>query len=70
MLSNCRMGVCASRLEVVAVDEVKTKLYPMLKQEIIAELRAIVIPDLINALNQTNEELDKIAAKNNNVINV
>ena len=64
------MGQCFSTLEVVAVDEVKTKLYPMLKQEIIAELRAIVIPDLINALNQTNEELDKIAAKNNNVINV
>jgi len=57
-------------MEVVAVDEVKTKLYPLMKQEIINELRAIVIPDLINALNQTNEELDKIAAKNNNVINV
>ena len=64
------MGVCLSSMEVVAVDEVKTKLYPLMKQEIINELRAIVIPDLINALNQTNEELDKIAAKNNNVINV
>ena len=64
------MGVCLSSMEVVAVDEVKTKLYPLMKQEIINELRAIVIPELINALNQTNEELDKIAAKNNNVINV
>jgi hypothetical protein len=41
----------------------------MLKQEIIAELRAIVIPDLIARLNETEAELDKIA-KNNNVINV
>jgi len=64
------MGVCLSSMEVVAVDEVKTKLYPLMKQEIINELRAIVIPELIARLNETNEELDKIAAKNNNVINV
>jgi len=64
------MGQCFSTLEVVAVDEVKTKLYPMLKQEIINELRAIVIPELIARLNETEAELDKIAAKNNNVINV
>ena len=63
------MGQCFSTLEVVAVDEVKTKLYPMLKQEIINELRAIVIPELIARLNETEAELDKIA-KNNNVINV
>jgi hypothetical protein len=63
------MGVCGSRLEVVAVDEIRTKLYPMLKQEIIAELRAIVIPDLINQLNMVESELDKIA-KQNNVISV
>jgi hypothetical protein len=56
-------------MEVVAVDEVKTKLYPLMKQEIIAELRAIVIPELIARLNETEAELDKIA-KNNNVINV
>ena len=59
------MGVCGSRLEVVAVDEIRTKLYPMLKQEIIAELRAIVIPDLIARLNETEAELDKIANQNN-----
>ena len=63
------MGVCGSRLEVVAVDEIRTKLYPMLKQEIIAELRAIVIPDLIARLNETEAELDKIA-KQNNVISI
>lgn len=63
------MGVCLSSMEVVAVDEVKTKLYPLMKQEIIAELRAIVIPELIARLNETEAELDKIA-KNNNVINV
>ena len=63
------MGQCFSTLEVVAVDEVKTKLYPMLKQEIINELRAIVIPELIARLNETEAELDKIA-KNNYVINV
>jgi len=56
-------------MEVVAVDEVKTKLYPLMKQEIINELRAIVIPELIARLNETEAELDKIA-KNNNVINV
>jgi len=63
------MGVCLSSMEVVAVDEVKTKLYPLMKQEIINELRAIVIPELIARLNETEAELDKIA-KNNNVINV
>ena len=63
------MGVCGSRLEVVAVDEIRTKLYPMLKQEIISELRAIVIPDLIARLNETEAELDKIA-KQNNVISI
>jgi len=63
------MGVCLSSMEVVAVDEVKTKLYPLMKQEIINELRAIVIPELIARLNETEAELDKIA-KNNYVINV
>ena len=63
------MGVCLSSMEVVAVGEVKTKLYPLMKQEIINELRAIVIPELIARLNETEAELDKIA-KNNNVINV
>jgi hypothetical protein len=63
------MGQCFSTLEVVSVHEIKTKLYPMLKQEIVAELRAIVIPELIARLNETEAELDKIA-KNNNVNNV
>ena len=63
------MGVCLSSMEVVAVDEVKTKLYPLMKQEIINELRAIVIPEQIARLNETEAELDKIA-KNNYVINV
>jgi hypothetical protein len=58
------MGACFSRIEVIAVEEVKNVLIPALKEECIKEMRAIVIPEILKALYQTSDLLDEMQKEN------
>ena len=55
------MGACLGKsLEVVAIDEVKAYIVPL----ILEEVRTKVIPQVIQALQMTEKELDSITAAN------
>jgi hypothetical protein len=58
------MGACFSSIEVIAVEEVKNVLIPALKAECVKEMRAIVIPEILKALNQTSDLLDEMQKEN------
>ena len=58
------MGACLGKsLEVVAIDEVKAYIVPL----ILEEVRTRIIPQVIQALQMTEKELDSIAENKNNL---
>ena len=55
------MGACLGKsIEVVAIDEVKALVIPF----ILEEVRTRIIPQVIQALQMTEKELDSITAAN------
>ena len=58
------MGACLGKsMEVVAIDEVKGIIIPF----ILEEVRTKIIPQVIQALQMTEKELDSIAESKNNL---
>ena len=60
------MGLCMSKtaevVEVVAIAEIKQHIIPL----IVEELRTIIIPQIIHALQMTEVQLDAIAEEDKN----